>query len=88
MHPIKVRRYSDNSIDYGFYRRRAARLRTKTMRNSVKGMASMIKPRIKPLVAIALLLGAVLAVPTRAPQVPDHATDVVASEASDRRTAN
>ena len=48
----------------------------------------MIKPRIKLLVAIALLLGTVLAVPTRAPQVPDQATDVAATEASDRRTAN
>jgi hypothetical protein len=88
MQPIHVRRYPDSSIDYGFYRRRAAKLRTKTMRNSVRGMAAMIKPRIKPLVAIALLLGAVLAVPTRAPQVPDPATDVAATEASDRRTAN
>ena len=88
MQPIKVRRYPDNSIDYGSYRRRAARLRTKTMRNSVRGMAAMIRPRIKLLVAIALLLGAVLAMPTRAPQVPDHATDVVATETSDRRTAN
>ena len=37
MQPIHVRRHPDNSIDYGFYRRRAARLRTKTMRNSVGG---------------------------------------------------
>jgi hypothetical protein len=88
MRPIHVRRYPDNSIDYGFYRRRAARLRTKTIRNSARGMASMIKPRIKLLVAIALLVGAVLAVPARAPQVPGHATDVAATEASDRRTAN
>ncbi len=88
MQPINVRRHPDNSIDYGFYRRRAARLRTKTMRNSVRGMASMIKPWIKPLVAIALLLGTVLAVPTRAPQVPDRATDVAATEARDRLTAN
>ena len=88
MQPIDVRRHPDNSIDYGFYRRRAARLRMETIRNSVRGMASMIKPRIKPLVAIALLLGAVLAVPTRAPQGPDRTTDVVATEASGRRTAN
>ena len=88
MQPIKVRRYPDNSTDYGFYRRRAARLRTKAMRKSVRGIASMIKPRIKPLVAIALLLGTVLAVPTRAPQVPDRATDVAATEACDSLTAN
>lgn len=88
MQAIHVRRHPDNSIDYGFYRRRAARLRTKTMRNSVRGMASMIKARIKPLVAIALLLGTVLTVPTRAPQVPDRATAVAATEACDRLTAN
>lgn len=88
MQPIHVRRHPDNSIDYGFYRRRAARLRTRTMRNSVRGVASMIKPRIKPLIAIALLLGTVLAVSTRAPQVPERATDVAATEASDRLTAN
>ena len=58
------------------------------MRNSVRGMASMIKARIKPLVAIALLLGTVLTVPTRAPQVPDRATAVVVTEACDRLTAN
>lgn len=88
MQPTDVRRHPDNSIDYGFYRRRAARLRTETMRESVRGMASMIKPRIRPLAAIALLLGTVLAVPTRAPQVPDRATDVAATEARDRLTDN
>jgi hypothetical protein len=88
MQPTDVRRHPDNSIDYGFYRRRAARLRTEMMRESVRGMASTIKPRIRPLVAIALLLGTVLAVPTRAPQVPDRATDVAATEARDRLTAN
>jgi hypothetical protein len=88
MPPIHVRRHPDNSIDYGFYRRRAARLRTEAMRKSVRGMASMIKPRIKPLVAIALLLGTALAVPTRAPPVPHQATDVATTEGSDRLTAN
>jgi hypothetical protein len=88
MQPIHVRRHPDSSIDYGFYRRRAAGLRTEAMRKSVRGMASMIKPRIKPVVAIALLLGAVLAVPTRAPQVPDRATDVAATEGCDSPTAN
>jgi hypothetical protein len=84
MQPTDVRRHPDNSIDCGFYRRRAARLRSATMRKSVRGMASMIRP----LVAIALLVGTVLAVPTRAPQVPDRATDVAATEAGDRLTAN
>jgi hypothetical protein len=88
MELIDVRRHPDNSIDCGFYRRRAARLRSATMRNSVRGMASMIKPRIRPLIAIVLLLGTLLAMPTRAPQVPDRATDVAATEASDRLTAN
>ena len=37
MQPTDVRRHSDNSIDYGFYRRRAARLRMTTMRKSVGG---------------------------------------------------
>jgi hypothetical protein len=88
MQPIHVRRHPDNSIDYGFYRRRAARARTEQMRNSVRGTASMIRRGIKPLVAIALLLGTVLAVPTEAPRVPDRATDIAATEASDRLTAN
>jgi hypothetical protein len=88
MQPTDVHCHPDNSIDHDFYRRRAARLRTETMRKSVLGMASMIKSRIKPLVAIALLLGTVLAVPTRAPQVPDRATDVAATEARDRLTSN
>ena len=88
MQPIHVSRHPDNSINYGFYRRRAARLRTEAMRKSMRGMASMITPRIKPLVAIALLLGTVLAVPTRAPQVPDRATDVAATEGRGGLTAN
>ena len=83
-----VRRHPDNSIDYGFYRQRAARLRTEAIRQSVRGMGSMIKHGIMPLVAIALLLGTVLAMPAEAPRVPDRAMDIAATEAGGRLTAN
>ncbi len=88
MQPIHVRRQSDSSIDYGFYRRRAASLRTERMRNAVRGLASMIKPRIRPMIAIALLLGTVLAMPTRAPQPLNPAADLAAAAGGNTLEAN
>ena len=69
---IHVRRHPDNSIDYGFYRRRAARLRTKKVRSSVRRVAAMSRP----LIAFALLVAMLVAIPTRGPDTATVATDV------------
>ena len=84
MQPTDVRRHPDNSIDYDFYRRRAARLRSEAMRKSVRGMA----PMIKPLIAIVLVLGTLLAMPTRAPQPANPTSDLAATRSGDTLTAN
>jgi hypothetical protein len=84
MQPDHVRRHPDGSIDYGFYRRRAARLRSEDMRKAVRRMASMIKP----LIAIAVLIGTLIAMPTRAPQPANPAADVSAAAGGDAFRAN
>jgi hypothetical protein len=84
MQPKHVRRHPDGSIDYDFYHRRAARLRSEKMRKSITGMA----PMIKPLIAIAVLLGTLLAMPTRAPHAPNPMADVAAAASGDTLTAN
>jgi hypothetical protein len=84
MQPDHVRRHPDGSIDYGFYRRRAVRLRSEKMRKSVRGMT----PMIKPLIAIALLIGTLIAMPTRAPQLATPAADVAAAAGGDAFRAN
>jgi len=84
MHPIQVRRDPDGPIDFDFYRRRAARLRSEKMGKSVRGMA----PMIRPLIATALLIGMLLAIPTRAAHAPDRAADVAATERLDTLKAN
>jgi hypothetical protein len=84
MRSIHVRRNHDGSIDFDFYRRRAARLRSKKVGKSVKGIASMIRP----LIATALLLGMLLAMPTRAPEAPGRAADVAATERLDTPKTN
>jgi hypothetical protein len=84
MQPDHVRRHPDGSIDYGFYRRRAVRLRSENIRKAARRMASMIKP----LIAVALLLGTLLAMPTRAPQPANPAADVAAAAGGDAFRAN
>ena len=84
MQPDHVRRHPDGSIDNGFYRRRAVRLRSEKMRKSVRGMASTIKP----LIAIALLIGTLIVMPTRAPQLANPAADVAAAAGDDVLKAN
>jgi hypothetical protein len=84
MQPDHVRRQPDGSIDYGFYRRRAVRLRSENIRKAARRMASMIKP----LIAVALLLGTLLAMPTRAPQPANPAADVAAAAGGDAFRAN
>ena len=82
MQPEYVRRNPNGSIDYDFYRRRAARLRAQRLGHFVRRTAAAIRP----LVAIVLLIGAVLAVPTHAPEVAAaaiRATDTIAALAVD-----
>jgi hypothetical protein len=84
MQPDYVRRHPDGSIDYGFYRRRAARLRSEDIRKAVRRMPSMIRP----LIAVALLLGMLLVMPTRAPQPANPAADVAAAAGGDAFRTN
>ncbi|HKA80034.1 MAG TPA: hypothetical protein VKD43_08360 [Xanthobacteraceae bacterium] len=84
MQPTYVRRHPDNSIDYDFYRRRAARLRSGKVRKSVRAAV----PMVRPLIAGMLLLGMLFAMPTRAPQLPDRAADMAATQAVDTLKAN
>jgi hypothetical protein len=79
MQPTHVRRHPDNSIDYGFYRRRAARLRTEEVRNVVRRMAAMTRP----LIAVALLIAMLVAIPTRGPDTAPRATDIATTTGLD-----
>jgi hypothetical protein len=76
MRSIDIRRIPDNSIDHDLYRRRAARLRAKAMRDVAKRTAAMIGP----LIAIALLIGTVLAMPTRSPESVSQTADTAMIE--------
>ncbi len=76
MQPTYIRRNPDNSIDHDFYRRRAARLRAKAMRAVVRGTAA----RIRPLIAVALLIGMLLAIPTHGPEAVSQTADTTMIE--------
>jgi hypothetical protein len=78
MQPEYVRRNPNGSIDYDFYRRRAARLRADKFSHSVRATMAMVRP----LIAIALLVGTVLALPTRGPEAPTRPLDVAAATAA------
>ena len=83
MQPQYVPRNPNGSIDYDFYRRRAARLR----REKVRSLVSQAADAMRPLIAIVLLAGTVLAVPTRAPEIAKAAigaTETIAALATDR----
>ena len=75
MQPEYVRRNPDGSIDYDFYRRRAARLRRESLRATVKAAAGMIRPAV----AAALLIFTLLAMPTRGPDAGDQMANVAAT---------
>jgi hypothetical protein len=64
MQPEYVRRNPNGSIDYDFYRRRAARLRRESLRANIKAAAGLIRPAV----AAALLTFTLLAMPTRGPR--------------------
>jgi len=78
MQPEYVRRNLNGSIDYGFYRRRAARLRADKIRHSVRATMAMVRP----LIAVILLVGTVLAMPTRGPETSRQTLDVAAVAAA------
>ena len=83
MQPEYVRRNPNGSIDYDFYRRRAARLRREQVGSFIRRAAAAIRPAI----AIALLMVTVLAVPTRAPEIASAAigaTDIIVALGTDR----
>jgi hypothetical protein len=76
MQPEYIRRNLDGSTDYDFYRRRAARLRMAKIRDSVRAAASLARP----LIAVALLVGTLLAMPTRSPETSSSSANVEAAE--------
>ena len=78
MQPEHVRRNPNGSIDYDFYRRRAARLRMDKISHFVSATMAMVRP----LIAIALLIGTVLAMPTRSPEAPTLTLDVAAASSA------
>ena len=84
MQPDHVRHHRHGSIDYDFYRRRAVRLRSQDIRKAARRVASMIRP----LIAVALLLGTLIAMPTRAPQFANPAAEVAAAAGGDAFRAN
>lgn len=55
-----VRRNLDGSIDFGFYRRRAARIRTQAIRDFV---LTRILPLVKPALAVAAVAAALMSMP-------------------------
>jgi hypothetical protein len=55
-----VRRNFDGSIDFDFYRRRAARIRTRAIREF---FTARIRPLAKPAIAVGILVAALLSMP-------------------------
>jgi len=84
MQPEYVRHNPDGSIDYDFYRRRAVRLRRESFRATIKAAAGMIRP----LVAAALLIFTLLAMPTRGPEAGGRIADVAATQTNVAFKAN
>ena len=84
MQPDYVRRNPDGSIDYDFYRRRAARLRRESLRAAVKAAAGMIRPAV----AAALLIFTLLAMPTRGPDAGGQLANVAGTATNVALKAN
>ena len=61
MNAYEIRRHPDGSLDFDFYRRRAARLRRRAMRDALKAKAA---PLARVLVAAAILAVTVCLVPS------------------------
>src|SRR5262245_7313573 len=84
MSPECVRRNPDGSIDYGYYRRRAARQQQQEIRAVARRAAGLIRP----LVALALLIGMLLALPTHDPDPGSRMEDVAAAGMREAPQAN
>src|SRR5262249_18283489 len=61
MNAYEIRRHPDDSLHFDFYRRRAARLRRRAMRDALKAKAA---PLARVLVAAAILAVTVCLVPS------------------------
>jgi hypothetical protein len=55
-----IRRLEDGSIDFGFYRRRAASWRSRAMREF---LAARVGPLVRPVVAAAVIAAALYVMP-------------------------
>ena len=67
-----VARNPDGSIDYGFYRRGASKLRRTTLRRAFQ----RAKRLMRPMVALAIIAVAIRVMPTAAPQAMPQGADV------------
>jgi hypothetical protein len=79
-----TRRNADGSIDYDYYRRRAAQQQQQEIRAVARRAAGLIRP----LVALALLIGMLLALPTHDPDPGSRMEDVAAAGTSGAPQAN
>jgi hypothetical protein len=75
MQPECARRNADGSIDYDYYRGRAARQQQQEIRAVARRAAGLIRP----LIALALLIGMLLALPTHEPDLANRTGDVAAA---------
>ncbi len=83
MQPECARRTPDGSIDYDYYRSRAAR----QQQQEIRAVAQRAAGLIRPLIALALLIGMLLALPTHDPPA-SRVGDVAATGTRDAPQAN
>jgi hypothetical protein len=84
MQPECARRTPDGSIDYDYYRRHAAR----QQQQEIRAVAQRAAGLIRPLIALALLVGMLLALPTHDPDPASRMGDVAATGTSGALQAN
>jgi len=84
MQPECARRNPHGSIDYDYYRRCAARQQQQEIRAVARRAAGLIRP----LIALALLIGMLLALPTHGPDPAGATGDVAAAGTRDVPQAN
>jgi hypothetical protein len=84
MQPECARRTPDGSIDYDYYRSRAAR----QQQQEIRAVAQRAAGLIRPLIALALLIGMLLALPTHDPDPASQVGDVAATGTRDAPQAN
>jgi hypothetical protein len=84
MQPECARHNPNGSIDYDYYRRRAARQQQQELRAIAQRAAGLIRP----LIALALLTGMLLALPTHDPDPGSRMEDIAAAGTRDAPQAN